>query len=155
LYEFLYSEDLRQTVEELKEQGVSLVKPEGYNMYSESYPAFLPDNPITKQVTRGIRTSKFDKCILFDPHAVVEINFEPGAHVCHPLGRIKSIAQGEVKLLHYKYLGVNWLIARSRQYAQRLSQDNIDNGLGVEYLEKEETLKKEFATNFQQSVPVI
>jgi len=154
--EFLYhKKDILEVLQGLKKNGYTMVKPSGYNMYSEDYPSYNPQCPLTEQVKRGIRIPFFDKCILFDPHAVVEVNYLPGAHECSPWGKIKMTSDSGFMLLHYKYLSVEWLIERYRQYAQRLSKENIDHKLGEEYAKEEDAFIEEFGKNNHEAVTVI
>lgn len=152
--EFLYHPDISQLLSQLKEKHLSVVKPTGYDMYSAASPTPLPGQPLTSQVDRGLRAPLYDKCILFDPHSVVEINYMPGSHECHPWGRIKTYAGDDVRLLHYKNLGIDWLLERNRQYVERLSKDNLANDYGVQYLRSEEAIIADFQRNLQQSIPV-
>ena len=153
--EFLYLPDREKALAELKREKITVVKPTGYNMYSSNPPIFQSDNPLTTQVTQGLRDTMFDKCILFDPHAVVDINFKPGAHECHPQGKIRTCTDSNIKLLHYKNLGLQSLLKRTHLYAQRLSSDNIKNSFGIEYLKDEESIVREFNRNLQHATRVI
>lgn len=155
LDEFIYHQDMQQTLKEMGEGRYSIVKPFGYNMYSSQFPCYENGRLITQQVKRGVRAPMFDKCILFDPHAIVEINFKPGAHECHPCGRVKVYRQEDVKLLHYKYLDLEQLIARNRLYAARLSKENMESNFGTEYLKKEQIIREEFERNEQQASEII
>ena len=153
--EFIFHEDIHKTLEMLKTQSFSIVKPFGYNMYSTEYPNHLIGTLITQQVKRGVREPMFDKCVLFDPHAIAEINYKEGAHECHPTGRVKAYRNEDVKLLHYKNIGLEQLIKRYRLYASRLSQENIENKLGIEYLKKEQLIIQDFKENEQNAIEII
>lgn len=153
--EFLYHPDIRKTLADLRRKKISVVKPAGYNMYSETYPDYRTDTSLTRQITSGLRDPMFDKCILFDPHKVVEINFRPGAHECHPWGNITISTDSGIKLLHYKNLGITHLLERNRQYAKRLSKDNIENRYGIEYLRDDKAIADEFQHKKQLAIPVI
>lgn len=144
--EFLYQDDLTRALQDMKNNGCTIVRPKGYDMYSETYPSV--SRPIVEQVNRGVRNPKYDKCILFDPHAIVEINYLPGAHESHPLGVVKW-ADNEMKLLHFKNLGLEDLLQRNRLYMQRLSKNNLENEWGLEYLRNEESLASEFHANLK------
>lgn len=151
--EFIYHTDIRQALSALKKNRITIVKPFGYNMYSTEYPT--QEKPLTEQVKRGIRVPMFDKCILFDPHAIVETNYKPGAHECHPWGRVKVYRNEDIKLLHYKNIGLEQLLARNRLYASRLSKENKEKGYGAEYLKKEQLIIQEFNENEQQATDII
>lgn len=153
--EFIYSPDIKASLEQLITQRVSVVQPEGYDMYSEEYPAYTKDHLITNIVNCGIRSPWFDKCILFDPHSVVEINYKPGAHECHPVGRINRSSTTEFKLLHYKNIGLEQTLQRIHSYAQRLSKGNIEKDLGTHYRNEKQKQIEEFKHNLQRATEII
>lgn len=153
--EFIYHSDIHQAITQLKCDKYSIVKPYGYNMYSTDYPVYDSQYLLTDQVKRGIRVPMFDKCILFDPHAIVEINYKPGAHECHPWGRVKKYRNEDIKLLHYKNIGLEQLLERNRAYASRLSKENTEKGYGAEYLKKEQLIIQEFTENEQKATEII
>lgn len=151
--EFIYNKDISQVLAKLKRDKFSIVKPFGYNMYSTEYPIY--NKALTNQVKRGIRVPMFDKCILFDPHDIVEINYKPGAHECHPWGQVKVYRNEDIKLLHYKNIGIEQLIERNRLYVARLSKENLENNYGTEYLKKEQLIIQEFKENEQKAIEII
>lgn len=153
--EFIYHSDIHQAITQLKCDKYSIVKPYGYNMYSTNYPVYDSQHLLTDQVKRGIRVPMFDKCILFDPHAIVEIKYKPGAHECHPWGRVKKYRNEDIKLLHYKNIGLEQLLERNRAYASRLSKENTEKGYGAEYLKKEQLIIQEFTENEQKATEII
>lgn len=153
--EFIYHKDIHQAITLLKDGRYSIVKPYGYNMYSTDYPVYDPHQLMTNKVKLGVRVPMFDKCILFDPHAIVEINYKPGAHECYPWGRVRLYREDEMKLLHFKNIGLNQLLERNRLYVSRLSKENIDNNYGAEYLKKEQLIIQEFKENEQKAIEII
>lgn len=153
--EFIYHKDINQAITLLKDGRYSIVKPYGYNMYSTDYPIYDSPQLLTDKVKRGVRVPMFDKCILFDPHAIVEINYKPGAHECHPWGRVKRYQNDDIKLLHYKNIGIEQLLERNRSYAARLSKENIEKNYGTEYLKKEQLITQEFNDNEQKATEII
>ena len=150
--EFLYHPDLQSALSEMRKNGQTIVKPLGYNMYSSDEPA--KGIPLTTQVPCGVRDQWFDKCILFDPHSIVEINYKPGAHECHPVGKV-IWNKNDFKLLHYKNIGLEQLLARYRAYAARLSKENIENNYGTTYMQKEQFTIQEFKENEQKATKII
>ena len=153
--EFLYHRDITAALTLLKSNRYSIVKPFGYNMYNREYPCYRLEKPITEQVKRGVRIPMFDKCILFDPHAIVEINYKPGAHECHPWGRVKKYRGEDLKLLHYKNIGLDQLLHRTQLYSARLSDNNIIHGYGIEYLDGYKDIIEAFEKNISSAQPII
>ena len=66
----------------------------------------------------------------------MDVNYEPGAHFCHPYGLINS-DETPYYVLHYKYLGVEYVLERTRQYRMRMSKDNIAKGYALQYADEE------------------
>lgn len=153
--EFVYHKDIFQTINLLLDENYSVVKPYGYNMYSTEYPIYDAGQLLTDQIKCGVRSHMFDKCILFNPHYIVEVNYEPGAHECHPWGQVKQYRSEDFKLLHYKNIGLDQLLERNRTYAARLSKVNIENNFGMDYLKKEQSIIMEFKFNEQQATEII
>lgn len=147
--ELLWDADLTSKLERCKKNNVIYPIVEGYNMFSDEFPSDY-SRPITKQVIRGVRSKAFDKQMIFDPKHVKQIDYLPGAHKCNnpiPDFKKRSLTNDYVpkfKLLHYKYLGEQYLIERHKMYAGRLSQDNFKNGYGVQYLDGEAHIKECF-----------
>lgn len=153
--ELIYHDEILEKIKSLQADGHTIVKPFGYNMYSTDFPKYCPDKLITEQVKRGVRHPMMDKCILFDPHAIIEINYKPGAHECYPCGRVFYYQKEDIKLLHYKHIGIEQLIARNLMYAQRLSKENIENDYGTPCLRDKEIIVSEFREHEQQAQNVI
>jgi hypothetical protein len=134
--EFLYSEDLFQTLKYLKKNRHTVIKPFGYQMVSEFLPEYTKDKRITDIVKTGYSDNMWlSKSIIFDPNSIVEINYSPGCHECSPTGNVKFYHADKIKLLHYKYLGFEYQIQRMKNMGSRLSKINIENGWGTYYLE--------------------
>lgn len=136
--EFLYDEQLLEKLVMAKEQKIIMPAVIGYNMISDVFPINY-ESLITEQVKYGVRSERFDKQIIFDPKKVKEINYRPGAHLCQPLfyeNRVET-SKMELKLLHYKYLGKDYLYKKHKGYANRMSKISKDKKHGAEYLEGE------------------
>ena len=149
--EMLYHPHFIKKLEELKEKNVSIIKPHGYEMVSESFPEkdFL-------EIKTGVKDNRhLGKCIIFNPNLISEINFKAGCHQCAPKGKVKFYKRKDFKLLHYKYLGMDYLINRFDILKNRLSHYNIENRFGKHYLIEKKNLelrltklKKQIKTNY-------
>ena len=139
--EFLYHNNLIEEINELIKNNVTLVKPQGYNMVSELLPT--KENNIIVDFKMGVRSESFDKVIIFNPNKIDEINYQAGSHKCFPVGSIKY-SSTIFKLLHYKYLNLEYLLARYDMFATRLSKFNKINKLGIHYSFSKRKIKNEF-----------
>lgn len=113
--------------------------PVGYQMVSDEFPSDY-SKLITEQVKVGVYNEYYDKLSIINPKRVIDINFKPGGHevgyeVVGP--NIKAVVDPELKLLHYRFLGLDYVLNRSRHYPNRMSTVNINNGWGNHYMQSE------------------
>ncbi len=140
--ELLYHKDMQQMLAHALKYHISFFRPEGWDMYSEHFPP--SDFPLTETVSKGVRSSGYGKCILFDPHRIVDINYEPGAHFCHPTGLIKTSECDGLKVLHYKNLGLDYVMSRIRAYRKRLTEQIKEEGFAVHYTYTDKQIEEDF-----------
>lgn len=154
--EFIYAKDIIKELEYMKENNMTIVAPEIYHLTSKeniidklNYNIFLHE-----QVREGYYDPKFGKYCLFDPNAIEEINYLPGAHQCQPVGKIKYYDRNKIFLFHAKYLGEERFVNRLTNCGTRLSQMNIQNNWGVEYNFSEENKRKIFNDKYDNRVNI-
>lgn len=131
--EFLYHPKLLTL---LSQTSASVIKASGYHMISE-------ENMLLADVKTGVKDFKFDKYVGFRPNKITKMNWLHGCHLAHPEGEVITL-QNTVKLLHYNMIGRDTFKSRRRQYRDRMSQWDIDNGAGKHYLWSEEEMDAEF-----------
>lgn len=154
--EFLYQKDMKHVLQKICECKVSFPDMVGFEMYSTRMPEYNGIDRLPVLVKEGTRSQWFDKHIIFDPHRIVDINFDPGAHHAAPTGIVKSGGNDmELKVLHYKYLGIDYLLARYDQLGKRLSSYNIENNLGTHYLAKKKELEEQFNSGLKSAQNVV
>lgn len=142
-----------QIVEFLMDSKNTIFKPDGFNMVTDRFPKL--NKLITDQVKDGVPDSKYAKMVLFNPHRIVEVNYEPGAHEAYPEGIIKIGISNDLKLLHYKNLGVDYVMEKIRNYRSRLSNQNRENNYGLEYEKYDEIIIDEIKSDLEKSIQVI
>lgn len=143
--EFLYHPELIEYLKLAKERGITIFRPRGFNAVTDTTPR-ATDN-LANLCRYGVRATQMDKCVIFDPDAIEEINYSPGAHDYTPQGRVEVESPFDLKLLHMKYLGPEYMVQRYKQYSQRLSALNKEHGWGNHYLSAE----SEILANFQKT----
>lgn len=153
--EVLYHPDMENALKRLAKEKVTLPATEGFEMYSEAFPDYEKGKQITEKVCLGVRSHWLDKSIVFDPHRIVEINYAIGAHQAEPTGIVRRCDETVFKVLHYKHLGVDYLMDRYRKFRNRLSTFNIENQYGSHYLAKEEELQKEMKQGLAEAHIVV
>lgn len=148
LDEFLFfpnhPNDVLAGLQEIFNHGFTIIKPKSYHMFcsDEEFDSILEDQYISTSVTNGsnkLEQGFYDKCICFDPFKIESINYTPGAHKINPSGLVK-INFNVAFLLHYKYIGKKYLKDRHTIMGKRLSENNINNGYGVQYLENSDKI---------------
>ena len=124
--EFLYHENLLQKLEEYKAEGITMPKIDGHDMCCEVFPEY-DGEPLTDKVKIGSETYEpMCKNIIFSPN--LDVQYRPGAHANQVSGA-KMSTEAELKLLHYKFLGKEYVLDRYNKLAEQLSDFNLKTGL--------------------------
>jgi glycosyltransferase involved in cell wall biosynthesis len=135
--EFLYHPNMDDFLIKSKNEGFTLFKPNGFHMVADlEYSPNSEDNFLEK-IKYGVRTSVLDKMMMFDCNKIKEINYSFGAHTCNPIGEVKIYNGEDLKMLHYKFLGINLHLYKQKLRAERLSDFNKKNGLTLYVLMSE------------------
>lgn len=142
--EFIYHPDLPGLLARYDREGVTVPLVEGYDMVSDGPPTSL--GQIYDEIRTGFRNDRFDKPEVFKPE--IDIRFGPGCHGAEPRGRVRRSDKAEIKLLHYRYLGHEYLTRRYELRTKRLSQDNIRNQWGVMQLAPGQTVAQAIREDF-------
>jgi hypothetical protein len=129
--EHLYHRRLRGYLRSCSKRGISVVRPEGYNMVAGGFPA--SEKPLWKTIRYGSRSTLWDKPQFFDPDRIDEINFHLGRHAAAPAGDVVYPPSAEARLLHYKYLGAEYMIRRHAEIRTVFPQQDLDRGWGYQY----------------------
>ncbi len=131
--EFLYHPSFNNEISRLMQLGYTVIRPIGYDMITQELPS--GDGQIYDEVKEGMRHREWDKMALFDPNKIEEMNYSPGAHWCLPEGYVKALKRDhDFKLLHFRYLGLDYVLEKHQKRAARLSQINLKNNWGYHYL---------------------
>jgi glycosyltransferase involved in cell wall biosynthesis len=131
--------------------------PVGYQMVSDNFPNDY-SKLIIEQVKKGTPDEFYNKLSIINPKRVVDINFKPGGHEVHyeVIGpNIKTILDSNLKLLHYKFLGLEYVLNRRKQYPVRMSNMNVEKGWGRHYTEPEEETIDYYNTIKEESKIII
>ncbi len=151
--EFLYTDDLRKYLIDFHNSDSTIVKPEGYDMISESF-EFDYTKKLTDLVNTGYRNSHFDKLVMFKPKNINSINYNFGCHVAAPIGNVKYFDK-PIKLLHYKRLGLDYFLNKMSIYKKRISDFNKKNKLGFEYAFQKNEHTEKFMSELSKREVVI
>lgn len=153
--EFLYAPDINTQLENIVRHDITIPTTEGYEMYHDTMPPYDGNHLLTDLVNKGVRSRWLDKHILFDPHRIIDINYEPGAHQAKPIGIVNyGTNNTKLKVLHFKNLGLDTILTRYHTLGKRLSQFNKNNNLGLHYLQKDEELQNQFVQGMADAVNI-
>lgn len=113
--ELLYHHDILWALKEYKQNGYTVVRTQGYTMVSDAFPT--GDAPLTEQVRTGFPDWEWSKPALFQPH--IEMCWNVGRHSVNETLFTPVLTAREVKLLHYRALGMDYLRERhARNWAR-------------------------------------
>ena len=164
--EILYHEDgLEKYLSRIyTETDFRILQSTGYDMVSNYLPSHDGNFYDDEDFQYGVANRMYDKTCIFSPSSICEINYEPGAHLCNPYvskpryrRRIRemSLHDGELKLLHYKYLSEESFVNKQIQFGAKLSQKNIEKEWGFEYLYESEKQEQIFDQKLRNRRKVI
>ena len=129
--EHVYHADLRAYLGACTANGVSIIRPQGYNMVADGWPSSR--KPLWKTVQHGMRDPIWDKPQVFDPNRIAEINFQVGRHSASPTGEVLFPRTERARMLHYKYLGADYLLRRHAELGSRFPAADFERGWGYQY----------------------
>jgi glycosyltransferase involved in cell wall biosynthesis len=137
----------------LNDTPATILQPWGYCMVADKWPDY--GKSIVSQVRLGIPDDSFNKMCIFRPDKIKEIYYHPGAHDANPLGDVVVSRDPELKLLHYNYMTLDHHISKYKLKAARMSQENITNKWGIEYLDSESQRIETWKTTREKATDVV
>jgi len=150
--EFVYSTDLLNTLRKAKEDGYTIIKPQGYSMIGDNIP--IANGMIYDEIPTGVKDNNYSKLCIFNPNSISEINYAPGCHDAQVCGDVNVLLSSNIKLLHYNYISLDYAINRYSTYETRLSEENLRNGWGTHYQYKKDIIIREYEQFKQNSKDV-
>ena len=128
--EILYHPNLINLLKYYKKIGVDIPEIDGRDMVSEEFPTY-GNELITDLVQIGSDTyDAMCKNIVINPKKDVFFGFGAHQSFCQDCKRSDDRV---LKLLHYKFLGKEYVLDIYKKRLDRLSEFNIENGFGVHY----------------------
>lgn len=115
--EFVYHPDLPGF---LKNTEYTAFIPRLFNMFHDKFPT--TEGQIYDEVKMGKEGG--GKLNLFRPSEIKEINYQAGAHQAIPKGNVKLGLTSDIKTLHMRWLGVDYVVNKHKRAASRLSMLN-------------------------------
>lgn len=128
--EILYHPRLLNKLEYYKNNGITVPLVNGHDMVSEEFPEYDGGLIVDKIKTGSEVYPPFCKNIVFNPK--INVQYGIGGHSFQSDNTINSNSP-ELKLLHYKFLGKDYVEKIYRARAERLSEFNKQNKFGEHY----------------------
>jgi len=132
--EFLYHEDMDKFLKESFDNGITFFKPHGSHMIADEDLVLKADDNLLDIVKEGVPVSVLDKPMMFNCNKIKEINYSLGGHMANPQGEVKIYNGEDLKMLHYKFIGLENHLRRCQSRGSRLSDWNLKHGVGKFYL---------------------
>lgn len=150
--EHVYHPNLKAYLMGCGSRDITVIQPVGYEMISDKFPE--PECNLLNQVKLGKRETALDKPELFNPNSITDINFAIGRHTAMPTGDVREESSRRVRLLHYKYMGIEYLVSRSAELQTGLRTKDIQRQWGNQYLFSKERHVKQFNAIKRDAIPV-
>lgn len=125
--EFLYHPDMRNLLATYQAAGITVVRTDGYTMVSDKPPT--GDGQIYDEIKRGFLDDCWSKCAIFDPK--INMTYHPGRHAIDIDFFTPILSPMDVKLLHYRALGMDYLRRRHARNWARVPQRCREANFGV------------------------
>lgn len=146
--EFIYHPNLLGLLWRYSDEGITVPLTDGYEMVASGLPSTT--GQIFEEIHSGYSNPLYSKSEVFHPD--IDIHFELGCHDAVPVGRVKKSEEAEIKLLHYRHLGVAHYIKKYVTRMSRLGDEDLRRGWGT-YIPKEgQTLEDFLARHYEQDL---
>lgn len=142
LDEHAFHSDLRGYLESCLAKGITVIPSPGYDMIAQEFPAF--SGRLCDRILRGAPTAITSKTMIFKPKEIETMNFTPGRHKAAPVGKVVIPADPQVRILHYKYIGFEYVRERHAELAARMRPGDRERRMGNHYDRSEEELREFF-----------
>lgn len=151
--EHLHHPDIMAYLQHCATERVTVLRPVGFNMYSDAFPT--DPRPLSEQVVRGLRDPIYDKPAIFDPRAIDSMNYEVGRHVANPTGNVVFEQNRQIKLLHFKNLGADYVESRNNLLSKGLRNKDRSKRWGEHYFRTRSDVEGDLAhlANRSRRVP--
>jgi hypothetical protein len=132
--------------------GVTAIPTLGYQMLTDSFPA--PGALLSRDHTWGAPWQQMSKLQIFRPDRITETHYTAGRHRAAPTGDVVYPDRDEVLTLHYKYLGLDYVMARHRETAARRGAVDLAKGYAHRHGFDEDEIRKDIAAFAARAVDI-
>jgi len=120
---------LIKLLEHYKEKDIKVPSVKGYDMFCWDHDFNTPlDN-----ISRATPNERYSKLAIFNPK--VDMRWDVGCHESsQEPDSYDDLDIPKIILKHYKYINFEWMSNKNMEYGKRLSERNLQYGLGWHYL---------------------
>ena len=135
-------------------KGTTILSTIGYNMVGDSKTEDLSDIDLAS-LDRGFYWKEECKSLCFKRSEIQEMNYEPGAHVCHPIGRIQFSERIYV-VQHMEPLGLPFLIAKFTNRYKRTEKKRLQGEwwAGLHYTDNVENITERYQSQYEAAIDI-
>lgn len=151
--EIVYHPSLLDYLAACSERGITIPWTNGYEMVADRFPD--TSGHVYEQIVNGAHDEWYSKPAVFDPNAIEEINYIPGAHDCSPIGRVLEERSPDLKLLHYRFLGLDYVLDRFERARLRQSPQNLQRGWSHHVQKEPREIRRWFKSVKKSARPVV
>ena len=142
---------------ELQEEdakGTTILSTIGYNMVADSKKQDLSDIDLDK-MNRGFYWKEECKSLCFKRSDIQEMNYELGAHTCHPVGRIQYSERIYV-VQHMEPLGLPFMIAKFQSRYKRTEKKRLEGEwwAGLHYTDNVEKITERYQSQYEAAIDI-
>jgi len=91
-------------------RGITAVPALAFQMVTKVFP--FKEERLARTRRYGFPLDFYNKLSVFNPNAIAETRYRTGRHRATPKGHVRYPKQDELLLLHYKFLGLSYLLRR-------------------------------------------
>lgn len=137
--EMVCAPDITRSLATMRRVGGTICTPLWYDLVSDELPDSSCGLPLHRVRPLAVKTP--GKAVLFDPNKITEINYDAGAHSCHPEGEVRWF-EGDIYCLHTNHnYSFAYKLARYRMLDSRRSDMDREKGHGIHYAFPEQKLR--------------
>lgn len=138
--EFLYHKNIIKYLQDNK--NVEIFKCTGYEMV---YDNFDYSKDSHRNIIFGSRSASHDKSIIFNPN--VQIRYSIG---CHTVENVTF--ESKIELRHLKYINIDYVLKRYKEFSIRMSNINKINNWGFHYNWEKQKILNYFQSLVQNKI---
>jgi hypothetical protein len=112
----------------LERQGAQAIYSEGWQMISEDFPARATTEHLYDKIKEGVQDPMYDR-LIFKPELNITVGIGHHSYSI-PNGALQA-RTASIKLLHFKYMGEEYMRKRNAKAYKRLVKNNLDHGWGI------------------------